>query len=215
MELILVQGKPGCGKSSASEAVVSELRRRHGIDAVFVSVGDRLRAIRAGTVTSKFAEQVTGAAKALSSGRRVTDDLVTAVVDEFLTLRSSSQVLIVDGYPKYRQQLDPFECAVARASGQIRGVVYMDLPDELAVGRIVRRGSRIGEQASAQQFARDRIALYNSENRDIESMLRARYRTIRVDASNDRTQSCTAVVSAAMTLLADHIRRDTSLLRSL
>lgn len=156
-ELIILHGKPGSGKTSTAGFALGRASLDRFDEVNHLSVGSHLRAIAQGQYDSCFYDALTGDSQALRSAQPVSHDVVNGVVGEYLRRTRSRSFTLVDGYPKYQEQIPPFQENVRSAGGNILAVVGIEVPDEVAVARMIGRGTRPGEEAIAADFATSRL----------------------------------------------------------
>jgi len=134
VNLVLI-GPPGGGKGTQA----NRLTRRYGIP--HISTGDMLRqAVREG---SPLGQQVGGL---ISRGSLVSDELITALVQERLARGDTAGGFILDGYPRTEAQAHALDGIV---SGAPLVIALIDVPHEAIVRRLSSR--RICESCSLTQ----------------------------------------------------------------
>jgi len=160
--VILLHGKPGSGKSSCirrtlDEAYLPNYEGRHHL-----SVGSHLRSIASGESPSQFVKEVQKGSGQLGNHEPIAHEVVNAVVVEYLGTISSSALVVIDGYPKYVEQIQPFESNAQRVGANILGIMHVVVPDKVALDRMISRGIRTGEAGLSLVSARQRLAEYDS-----------------------------------------------------
>jgi adenylate kinase len=119
----VIMGVQGSGKGTQAKLLADDL------DLVHISVGDIFRwNVQNHT---KLGAQVR---RIVASGHLVGDDLVEAVVRERLASHDWNYGFIIDGFPRNARQAEFF-----LESYDIDGVIYLDLPDEEVVRRVLAR----------------------------------------------------------------------------
>lgn len=194
---ILLHGKPGSGKSSC----ISTALERTSIAAYdsyhHFSVGSHLRSIAAGETPSQFAGEVQKGSEKLGKHEPITHEVVNAVVAEYLGTVSARSLVVVDGYPKYIEQIPPFEENVRLAGATILSIMHVVVPDGVAINRMVSRGVRAGETGLDLEFAQRRLEEHDTGARLATEALSAIYPTEIIDG----TQSMETVISAMCQIL--------------
>ncbi|KPM57461.1 adenylate kinase [Frankia sp. CcI49] len=123
MRKFVIMGVQGSGKGTQAKLMADEL------DLVHISVGDVFRwNVQHHT---KIGAQVR---RIVASGHLVGDDLVESVVRARLTEHDWNYGFIIDGFPRNARQAEFF-----LESYDIDGVIYLDLPDEEVVRRVLAR----------------------------------------------------------------------------
>jgi len=119
----VIMGVQGSGKGTQARLLSADL------DLVHINVGDIFRwNVQNHT---KIGAQVR---RVVDSGQLVEDDMVERVVRERLTNHDWNYGFVIDGFPRNARQAEFF-----LESYDIDGVVYLDLPDEEVVRRVLAR----------------------------------------------------------------------------
>ena len=123
-------GPPGAGKGTQAKRLIEERRLPQ------ISTGDLLRANRAqktplGVEAQKFMDQ----------GLLVPDELVIGMVDERLSDKDCEPGYVLDGFPRTVPQAVALDELLSRRGSSIDKVLFLKVPDELIVERIVGRRS--------------------------------------------------------------------------
>jgi len=126
--LIVLLGTPGAGKGTQAK----RLAERYGIP--HLSTGDMLREARA-----KGSELGKKVATIMDSGHLVSDDIVSALIDERLGDGSTARGAVFDGYPRTATQADSLSGMLARHGRKIDRAILVDVPDAEVERRIVGR----------------------------------------------------------------------------
>ncbi|GMH51027.1 hypothetical protein TL16_g10037 [Triparma laevis f. inornata] len=122
---LIIAGAPASGKGTQCEII----RERYGV--VHLSTGDMLRAAVA-------AESDVGmkAKQCMEAGELVSDNIIIGVVKERLAQPDCMQKgWLLDGFPRTRAQAD----ALAAAGIKADAFVFLDVPDEDLIARVVGR----------------------------------------------------------------------------
>ncbi len=131
-ELVLFQGYPGSGKSSAAASLANSLGMHDYDGALHFSIGNYLRSINAGYIESKFSERLRLESAILSKSQKLDDNLVNAVVDEYLGNLTGSGLVLIDGYPLYSEQVSVLRSNLKRRKLSILGLLIFDVPEGVA-----------------------------------------------------------------------------------
>ena len=128
MKIIVILGAPGSGKGTVAARLVKKLPLRH------VSTGDLLRAAakNADTPAKK------AVAETMRKGELVSDEIVGKLVVEQLS-SCTEEYLLLDGYPRNEKQAAFLEAELAKNGEKVAKAVWMEVPEEVLVGRLSGR----------------------------------------------------------------------------
>jgi adenylate kinase len=119
----IIMGVQGCGKGTQAKILAE------GLDLVHICVGDIFRwHIQNHTKLAARIRRLT------ASGQLVSDEIVEEVVKERLAQHDWNYGFILDGFPR-----DEHQAAFFLESYDIDAVIHIEVPDELAVDRILNR----------------------------------------------------------------------------
>ncbi len=199
--VVLIQSKPGLGKTLLAKTVVEALNKQ-GITADHFSMGDKLRGMFDGTVQSRFTGELKKYRYELSHHLAVPDAELTAdIAGEFCEQSAARgvQVSVIDGYPRYPHLLPVFYRIVGEYNLKIILLVVLQGSDELATSRIIGRDRQaLGEEENATE----RLRSYAQISAPVVEGLTKEYTTLPIDAADDLEQKCTRVVQAVTQVLA-------------
>ena len=129
MNLILL-GPPGAGKGTQAARLVE----RHGMRQL--STGDMLRsAVAAQTPVGLRAKSI------MDAGELVSDEIVSALIDDELAAMGEGVGAIFDGYPRTAAQAEQLDAILARHGRRLERVVEIEVDEDELVRRIVGRFS--------------------------------------------------------------------------
>ena len=127
---IILLGPPGAGKGTQSAGLVE----RHGMRQL--STGDMLRAaVKAGTPVGLKAKAV------MERGELVSDEIVSALIDDELASMGPDTGAIFDGYPRTAAQADALDAILAKNGRSLAHVIELDVNEDALVERITGRFS--------------------------------------------------------------------------
>ena len=127
---IILLGPPGAGKGTQA----SRLQAEHGM--VQLSTGDMLRAaVKSGSPAGLKAKAV------MESGGLVSDDIVSALIDEKLGTLAADEGAIFDGYPRTSAQAESLDTLLTAHGRTLDHVVELEVNEDALVERIVGRFS--------------------------------------------------------------------------
>ena len=125
---IILLGPPGAGKGTQA----SRLETTRGM--VQLSTGDMLRAAR--KADTPLGAQV---AAVMDSGALVSDEIVSALIDDKLGSLSAEQGTIFDGYPRTAAQAESLDAILAEHGRKLDRVIELEVNEDALVERIVGR----------------------------------------------------------------------------
>jgi adenylate kinase len=125
---IILLGPPGAGKGTQA----SRLETTRGM--VQLSTGDMLRAAR--KADTPLGHQV---AAVMDSGALVSDEIVSALIDDKLASLPPEQGTIFDGYPRTAAQAESLDAILARHGRKLDKVIELEVNEDALVERIVGR----------------------------------------------------------------------------
>lgn len=122
---IIIAGAPASGKGTQCEII----KEKYGV--VHLSTGDMLRAaVAAETTVGKLAKEY------MDSGKLVPDDVIIGVVKDRLDSDDCKKNgWLLDGFPRTQAQAE----ALADVGVSADCFIYLDVPDEILVERVVGR----------------------------------------------------------------------------
>ena len=127
---VILLGPPGAGKGTQAERLVAE----RGM--VQLSTGDMLRGTR--KADTPLGHQV---AAVMDSGALVSDDIVSALIDEKLGTLGQGQGAIFDGYPRTQAQAESLDAILAAHGRALDHVIELVVDEDALVERIAGRFS--------------------------------------------------------------------------
>jgi adenylate kinase len=125
---IILLGPPGAGKGTQA----SRLEAERGM--VQLSTGDMLRAAR--KADTPLGYQV---AAVMDSGALVSDEIVSALIDEKLSMLSPDQGTIFDGYPRTAPQAESLDGILNAHGRALDYVIELVVDEDALVERITGR----------------------------------------------------------------------------
>jgi adenylate kinase len=125
---IILLGPPGAGKGTQAERLVAE----RGM--VQLSTGDMLREAR--KADSDLGRQV---AAVMDSGALVSDEIVSALIDDKLARMNAEQGAIFDGYPRTLAQAEALDDILAARGRALDYVIELVVDEDSLVERITGR----------------------------------------------------------------------------
>jgi len=123
----LIFGAPGSGKGTQSNMLAEKFNLKH------LSTGDMFRKnLKEDTDLGKSARSY------MDKGNLVPDEIVTSMVAQELAGKKD-QSFILDGFPRTIDQASDLEAVCEKESMNIKGVLYLNVPDKAIIGRLSGR----------------------------------------------------------------------------
>jgi adenylate kinase len=207
MRLILL-GAPGAGKGTQSKVIADAYKIPE------ISTGEILRAaIREESELGKLAKQC------MDAGTLVPDEVVIALVRDYLGAERCRKGFILDGFPRSIPQAE----ALDAAGTKIDVVLELKLDDEIIVNRMSGRRVCPGCGASYNvvgmppktegvcdrcgtalltreddkpEIVRKRLEVYHAQTEPLSAYYEQKGLLVRVDASGSFEENCTRVLNA-------------------
>ncbi len=150
---IVLFGAPGCGKGTQA----ARLKEKYGVN--HVSTGDVIRGeISRGTELGKEMSAYT------STGRLAPDAIVIGMIENYIAEHKEDKGNIFDGFPRTTAQAEAFDVMLNANNDTVDVMIYMEVPEEELVTRILLRGKDSGRADDASEdVIRNRISVYNQQ----------------------------------------------------
>jgi adenylate kinase len=147
---ILLLGPQGAGKGTQGKLISREYGLPH------IATGDILRAaIAAGSELGRKAEPL------LSSGQLVPDDLMIELIRDRLAREDTERGFVLDGFPRTAVQAEALDEMLSEIDRPLGVVFEFQLPEEMAVQRLLRRAEEEGRADDTPEAIRTRLGLYH------------------------------------------------------
>lgn len=180
---ILLLGAPGSGKGTQGARLAAELDVEH------LAVGDLLRAeINAGSDLGQTIQ------RKVEAGELVSDDLVL----ELISLRAPSLAdgYILDGFPRSVEQAERGRREVAEPAGAVPDlVVYLDVPEDVVVERLLARAAVEGRADDNEKTIRNRMRVFNESTAPLLAHYQRQGKVRVVDATGSPDDVTSAILS--------------------
>ena len=149
---IILFGAPGCGKGTQAARLAEHYDLYH------ISTGEVIRGeIQRGTELGKSLEAY------ISRGELAPDSIVVEMVRNYMASHSDKGC-IFDGFPRTTAQGEIFDSLLAEIGRKVDVMIYMDVPEEELVRRILLRGKDSGRADDASEdVIRNRIEVYRAQ----------------------------------------------------
>ena len=149
---IILFGAPGCGKGTQATRLAEHYNLYH------ISTGEVIRGeIQRGTELGKSMEGY------ISRGELAPDSIVVEMVRDYMRTHSDKGC-IFDGFPRTTAQAEIFDTMLKEINSEVGVMIYMDVPEEELVKRILLRGKDSGRADDASEdVIRNRIEVYRRQ----------------------------------------------------
>lgn len=130
MKTLIFLGAPGCGKGTQAAMVKEEL------DIAHISTGDILR--------EAVAKQTAAGVEAknyMDRGDLVPDEIMIAIIKDRIVEKDCEKGFILDGFPRTLPQASALDQMLADSGKSLSKVVYINVPQEILMKRILGRQS--------------------------------------------------------------------------
>lgn len=149
---IILFGAPGCGKGTQAQRLAEHYDLYH------ISTGEVIRGeIKAGTELGKSMESY------ISRGELAPDSIVVEMVRNYMATHADKGC-IFDGFPRTTAQAEIFDTMLKEVNSEVTTMIFMDVPEEELVRRILLRGKDSGRaDDSSEEVIRNRIEVYRQQ----------------------------------------------------
>ena len=150
---IILFGAPGCGKGTQAARIKEKYNINH------ISTGEVIRGeIARQTELGKSMQEY------IAAGQLVPDSIVIGMVRNYMSEHREAVGNIFDGFPRTTAQAEAFDTLLAEDGLSVTLMIYMDVPEEELVQRILLRGKDSGRADDASEdVIRNRIAVYREQ----------------------------------------------------
>ena len=150
---IILFGAPGCGKGTQAEL----LKEKYGVE--HISTGAVIRSeIERGTELGLSMQEY------IAKGELAPDSIVVGMVKNYICEHRDAKGNIFDGFPRTTAQAEAFDELLKAEGLSVSVMIYMDVPEEELVKRILLRGKDSGRADDASEdVIRNRISVYREQ----------------------------------------------------
>ena len=180
-DIIIIHGYTGAGKTACSKRLAKLSPGSKPIE--HLSIGDHLRDIRTGVVSSKFAHIINNHNTLLPPDPSLINNLIFDLISP-----EDNSITLLDGYPRYKDTIDIFLKAIKDHQHRLLGCLSLDLSFNTCVSRQINRGVRHGENIDFidhESFAKERYDRHAKITLDAIDELSKTTPTIHLDAETD------------------------------
>ncbi len=149
---IVILGPPGSGKGTQAALLVDRLGLPH------ISTGALLRdAVKSGSELGLRAKSI------IDKGELVSDEIVSAMLEERLGQADVAGGFILDGYPRNVAQAKSLDVMLERIGQPADEAIHIDIDPELIVERIAKRAKEEGRSDDTEETVRNRLRVYEEQ----------------------------------------------------
>jgi len=149
---IILFGPPAAGKGTQAKKLVE------GRSLIQLSTGDMLRAARA--AGTELGQKV---AALLDRGDLVSDDIVTALIEEQLDTHKDAAGFIFDGYPRTVEQAKSLDKVLSARGKTLDRVIRLRVDDDALLARVTKRFEEQGRKDDNPETFKNRLETYNKQ----------------------------------------------------
>lgn len=155
---IILFGPPGSGKGTQSERIVQTYGLKH------ISTGDIIR--------KEMQDETPLAAKLklIPVGEYAPDELVIAMVQNFIISNKKARGFLFDGFPRTIAQAIALDKMLANNSQAITRLISLDVPRHILIERLLERGKTSGRKDDQDiNVINNRLDIYAEETLQVQS----------------------------------------------
>ncbi|MDR0695014.1 MAG: adenylate kinase [Prevotellaceae bacterium] len=169
---IVLFGPPGAGKGTVAKKVAQQENLVH------LSTGDMLREeIERGSALGKEAGQL------IAQGHLVPDEVVIAMVREFVKRAMPCNGFIFDGFPRTTEQAKELDAIMATQGTAITMMIALEVSEDEIIRRMLNRAAIEGRPDDTISVIRKRIATYHEKIKTTGDYYKLQNKYYTVDSS--------------------------------
>jgi adenylate kinase len=169
---IALFGPPGAGKGTQSEYLIERF------NLFYISTGDLLR--REMAAGSKLGEEARGI---IASGGLVSDEIIVQIIEKTIQENPQASGFLFDGFPRTFVQAYILEGLMIKLNTSLSCLINLDIPEEVSVSRLLKRGETSGRLDDNEQVIRNRLREYHQKTLPVLEIYRAKGQQFDLDAT--------------------------------
>ena len=180
---VLLIGPPGSGKGTQGERLAQRLGLEH------IAAGDLLRAeVAAGTALGRQVADI------MQQGELVPDVVILALLMPKVLTAAEGKGYLLDGFPRSVKQAQEARSLAERSGASPDAVIYLDVPRDELVRRILARAAIEGRADDNPQTIATRLEVFDEATRPLVDYYRGRGLLHVVDADRDEDDVTAAII---------------------
>lgn len=169
---ILIYGPQGSGKSTQAELLAEKLK------VPVISAGQISREL-----TEKNDEEGRWVKSLVDKGEPTPQEIIVREINKRFDNPSAKNGFVMDGYPRYAQQIESLVQAGEDRGWQIDKVIVINLPEEIGQQRIMSRAKIEGRNDDNPETIKRRLELYHQQTMPIIDYFKKLGKVIEIDGS--------------------------------
>lgn len=162
LNLILL-GPPGAGKGTQADLVSADAGIPH------IATGDMLReAMQDETPLGLEVKPI------YDAGDLIPDELMVGLIRERLSQPDTEAGFILDGFPRTLPQAEALDEMLAEIDRVLSAVLLFDLPEEVAVERLLGRAREQGRSDDTPEVIRHRLEVFHAKTKPVVDYYRSK-----------------------------------------
>lgn len=167
---IALFGPPGAGKGTQSEFLI----KKYGL--YYISTGDLLRKeIASETEIGNEVKNI------IASGGLVSDEIIVQIIEKVIIENSTYNGFLFDGFPRTYIQAYILEGLMLRLNTSLNCLINIDIPEEIAVQRLLNRGKTSARSDDNESVIRNRLSEYKEKTLPVLNFFREKGNLVDID----------------------------------
>jgi adenylate kinase len=168
---LVILGPPGAGKGTQAGRISADVGIPH------IATGDMLReAMEAGTPLGREVKPI------YDAGDLIPDELMIGLIRERLSAPDTGAGFILDGFPRTVRQAEALAGMLAEIDRELAVVLRFELPEEVAVERLVGRAREQGRADDTPDVIRHRLEVFRAKTEPVVRYYRDTGLLVDIDA---------------------------------